>query len=392
MRRGALLPRLGALATVAASTAFGSPARAEAPDTERYALRAELGVEYDSNAHRTELVAGALNPPVVASAVERLVLGGTLSDAVADGQTVALSATLAGKLFDSAAAGDEDVAIAQSSAGWQAALGPRTTLALGGAYYEAFQRASTDLTDASERRDFQSLAPGAQLGWALGDRLDLTAGAGARWFVFKPDGDDDFFAPTASLELRWARPIEGGADWEAGAGAAFEHRSFGGPALTDTCPPPVPTGFACSGPETRVDEFLMSHFDVTRTGRVLLGASYALHVNRSNSYGETVVRHILGARFATALPAGLMLAARAELLLASYADRVIVGQLSAGSMFVSIEDENRSNARVDLSRDLDERLRLVARATFYANELANAAPISYRRLTLLLSLAYALER
>ena len=75
-----------------------------APDTERYTLRAEVGLEYDTNAHRTEIVAGANNPPLVASPLERLVLAGTLSDQVADGQLLTLAATAAGKIYDAPAA------------------------------------------------------------------------------------------------------------------------------------------------------------------------------------------------------------------------------------------------------------------------------------------------
>ena len=52
-----------------------------------------------------------------------------------------------------------------------------------------------------------------------------------------------------------------------------------------------------------------------------------------------------------------------------------IGEIAAGNSFSSvesIEDENRSSVRVDLSRELGERLRLIARYTFYANELGNA--------------------
>jgi hypothetical protein len=364
----------------------------EPPDSERYVLRAELGAEYDSNAHRTELVAGAINPPVVASPVERLVISGALSDLIANGQAIALSATAAAKLFDAAAARDENVAIAQSSAGWRAALGPRTTLTVAGAYYEAFQHAAATADDQSERRDFQSTGPTVQLGVLASEHLDVTAGAGYRWFVFKSDRDEDFHAPSASLDARWTREIGSGAEWEASAGAGYEHRRFGGPALVGTCPAPAPNGFACSGPDTRADEFWIGHLDATRVGRILLGAGYGMEVNRSNSYGQTVVREMVSARFATALPAGLTLAARGELLFAQYADRVVIGQLSAGSTFVSIEDENRSNVRIDLSRQIGSRARGALRYTFYANELGSGAPVSYRRQTLLVNLAFSAEK
>jgi hypothetical protein len=366
-----------------------------APDTLRYTLRAELGVEYDTNAHRTEIVAGGDNPPLVASALERLVLAGTLSDVVADGQMVTLAATAAGKIYDASAARDEDVAIAQSSLAWANALSPRATLTLAGAYYEAFQAQAQNFIDASEQRDFRSLAPTAQLGWIPAPGFDLSLSGGYRWFVFKPDRDDDFQAPTAAAELRWTRPATEEADWEASTGAAYEHRSFGGPALVTQCPPIVPQGLACSGPDQRRDQFLMTHLDLQRVGQVLIGAGYAFHYNLSNSYGETVMRHFFTARFAAPLPGGLTLAARGELLLAFYSQKVPIGAVAVGNSFSSvesIEDENRSSVRVDLSRDLTDRLRLVARYTFYANEITNGAQISYRRQTILLSVMGALEK
>jgi len=91
------------------------------------------------------------------------------------------------------------------------------------------------------------------------------------------------------------------------------------------------------------------------------------------------------------MPFGVMLAARGELLFARYRDQLPVGQLSPGSPFVSIEDENRSSVRVDVSRELGENLRILARYTFYLNEIT-AAPISYRRQTFLLSIGYTDEK
>jgi hypothetical protein len=373
-------------------------------DTERYSLRAELGLEYDTNAHRTEIVAGADNPPLVASPLERLVLAGTLSDVVGEGQTLSLGATAAGKIYDAPAAHDEDVAIAQSSIAWARTLGPRATLTLTGAYYEAFQAAAQNLVDASERRDFRSLGSGVQLGWIAVERLDLSINAGFRSFLFKPDRDDDFNAPTAAAELRWTRQTTD-ADWELSTGATFEHRTFGGPALTTDCPQEVQLAlgaaaqqgvFACAGPQTRHDDFLMSHLDLLRVGPVLLGAGYAFHYNRSNSFGETVFRHIATARFAAPLPGGFTLAARGELFLAFYSQPMIVGQqIAAGNTFSSVEsvdNENRSSVRVDLSHDLGDNLRLIARYTFYVNEIANGSPISYQRQTVLLSVTGALEK
>jgi hypothetical protein len=394
----------GILFALAASSVERGGARAEEndqhqdrqPDSARYTLRAELGAEYDSNAHRTELVIGAVNPDLVRSALARGVLSGTLGDVVAGGQDVAMSATVAGKLFAAPAARDEDVVVGESTLTWRAALGPRATLALSGAYYEAFQRPQTDPSAVSERRDFRSLTPALRAGYAPGAQWDLGVTAAYRWFVFKPDRDFDFQAPIAAVDLRWAREsADGSADWEVRSGAAFERRALAGPRLVNACTPPSAIGHDCLPSPTsdrRLDHFLTSHIEIARTGRMLLGAGYAFHLNRSNSFGESVQRHFVTARFGAALPFQLFVAALAEILFASYSEQVIVGGVStAGATFVNIEDENRSNLRVDLSRNLSERLQLIARYTYYTSPFGLAG-LSYSRHTALLSLAFTFER
>ena len=141
----------------------------------------------------------------------------------------------------------------RSLAAWQRTFGPSTSLTASGAYYEAFQRASTNLIEASERRDFRSLAPELRLQREMGDSFTLGISAGARWFVFKPDRDYDFYSPIAGADLRWVRLPDRGADWEATAGLGYEHRSFAGPALVD-CPTVATAGVGCSGPDLRADE------------------------------------------------------------------------------------------------------------------------------------------
>jgi hypothetical protein len=366
----------------------------DADDRERYTLRAELGSEYDSNAHRTETVAGVTNAPVVASPLARAVVSGTFYDVIAPGHEIALSASAAGKLFAAADARGEDVGIAESGLLWRAALGQRTTFALSGAYYEAFQRAAAapdagaSATQDSAHHDFRSLTPSARLGLRVAPGLDLGAGGGYRLFVFKPARDFDFHAPMASVDARWARESsDGGADWEATLRGAFERRTFAGSPLvgaSSACPVgPCPPSF---GAGTRVDTFVTGGFDLARTGAVLLGGGYAVHVNSSNSFGSTATRHFASARFAAALPLELYLAARSELLLAArYADP------AAGRAFLSIEDENRSHVRAELSRNLTPELQLIARYTFYFNPLGGSLA-AYTRHTALLSLAFALEK
>jgi hypothetical protein len=393
-----IVPLALALATLGAGRASRADEGSEeaAPSTEHYSLHAELGPELDTNAHRTETIngAGVANAPLVSSPLARAVLAAWLSDVVGNGHQVAMSATLAAKVFEKSEARDEDVGIAESTFLWRAPLGARHALTLTGAYYEAFQREGTPAASSFDRRDFRSLTPTLRFTSAVGAHAELGVSGGYRLFVFKPDRSFDFQAPTASLELRWARETDdGGADWESSFRATFERRAFeGAPFVVD---PTCPAGETCppiSGDGTRRDHFVTGALDVSRTGRVLVGGGYALHVNRSNSIGETVTRHFVTAHFASRLPGELYLALRAEILFARYGDQVVVAQsATAGRPFVSIEDENRNSVRVDLSRNLTDCLQLIARYTFYANELG-AGNGSYRRQTALLSLAFTLEK
>jgi hypothetical protein len=393
------LPLVLALAASAVGArARGADARDEneSPPNEHYTLRAELGPELDTNAHRTEIinVPGTVNPPVVSSPLARAVLTGQLSDVVGDGHQVAMSATLAAKIFEKPEARDEDVGIAESTLMWRAPLGARSALVLAGAYYEAFQREAPPPVYGDERRDFRSLTPTARFVTALSEHLDLGVGGGYRLFVFKPDQTFNFNAPTATLDLRWARETaDGSADWEAAFRANYERRAFDGfpyvepPTCKMPCPPVPGTG-------TRLDHFATAGLDISRTGaRLLVGVGYALHLNFSNSFGETVTRHFFDAHAAASLPLEFYVALHAEIVFAYYADQVPVApnMNMAGSMFSSIEDENRNSVRVDLSRNLTDRLQIIARYSYYANS-TTANDVTYRRQTALLSLAYTFEK
>jgi hypothetical protein len=396
---GRSAPPLVPLALAAVALALGTAHADEGDDAEtaneRWSLRAELGPEIDTNAHRAEVihVPGAINPPLVSSRLARAVLAGWLSDIVGNGHQVNMSATLAAKVFESSAARSEDVAIAESTLGWRAPLGPRLALGLAAAYYEAFQRNAPPPVYSDDRRDFRSVTPTVRLMGPTSEHSDLGVGAGYRVFVFKPDQTYDFQAPTASLDFRWSRETaDGAAEWEAAARAAYERRAFSGPPFVappgciQPCPP-------ISGSGTRLDHFLTGAFDVSRTNRrVLAGLGYALNLNRSNSFGETVTRHFLSAHLAAALPLELYVALRAEILFARYGDQVVIAETNmAGRPFASIEDENRNLFRVDLSRDVTDRLQLIARYTFYSNALG-PGDVTYRRQTALLSLVFTLEK
>jgi hypothetical protein len=373
-------------------TALPAPRPARAED-ERIALRAELGAEYDSNVHRTEKLSVPGSPAPVGSPLGRAVLGWSAADRVGTSQDVAFSILGAAKLFTQPAARSENVGVVETGGSWRIAAGRLVHLGLGAAYYEAIQQGThTEQQLSGDARDFRSLSPSGRLWWSIGDHGTLGFAGGYRWFVFKPNRDYDFGAPVLSAEYQMTRETaDGGADWELAMGAGVEQRRFAGPRLqrqAEMCDPNTCAVFADLAGTRHRDRFFSGHLSVSRTGRVLIGAGYAVQWNDSNSYAETLIRHVGTVRFTAPLPLGVYLAARTELVYVTYVDGVAPISGSSGQAYATIDDENRSQIRAELSRDLGAHLQLIARSSLYLNPLGQ---LHYRRQTATLSVAFNID-
>jgi hypothetical protein len=322
---------------------------------------------------------------VTPSPLGRFVASGDVLTAPAAGQVLSLGGSLGGKLFTSPAAHPENVLVAQASASWSLPLAEHTSLALASAYYDVWQAHERSAVGA---RDFRSIAPTVRADQRLGVSGLITAGAGYRWFAFKPDPDFDFGAPTAFVAYHhlWPGSPDGGADWELTSGASLELRRFSSRACTD---------LDCPGPATqpvRRDQFWVGHIEATRTGAFLLGGGGAVHGNASNSYGEPLLRGLVHARAVFLLPWAVSLSARAELVATKYEDAIPLARDAVmGTPLVSIEDESRSTARIELVRPIGGGLDAGLRYTFYTNELSSG-PVRYQRQTALVFLAWGSER
>jgi hypothetical protein len=401
LRRQALVGCLaGCLAVVAAAGQTASAAEA-APASEVTSssrdpppsLHAEVGTEYDTNVHRVEQVRGMATPPPVASGVGRLVLGLSSAGRLGQTQEVAFSVLGGVKGFLSPSARNENVLVVETAGTWRSALTERTPVSVGALYYDAIQAGTAaERALSGEARDFRSLSPVLRLGRLLGPGAQVELAGGYRWFVYKPDHAFDFQAPVLGLEYRLQREAEDGeTDWELTAGAGVELRTFSGARLVPLstgCPPAICAPGLDPLGVTHRDAFSGGHVELTRTGWLLVGLGYTLQWNRSNSYTESVFRHIGLVRAATALPGQLFLATRAELVYASYPDHVVLAAGPTGSAMTSIEDENRSLLRVELSRACTPSLRLVARYTLAIDAFGQSV-VEYRRQTVTLSLTFS---
>jgi hypothetical protein len=382
--------------------ALASPALAGGGDDEHVSARGELGVEYDDNVHRVEQIPTVDAVPV-ASPLTRAVVAWSASDRLSDHQDVAFSVRGGMKLFAASAARSENVGIVDTSGAWRIAPTPRTRIGLTATYYEAIQAGTyTERALSLDARDFRSLSPSLRLarsfeGWGTVGML-----AGYRTFVYKPLRSYDFQAPVLGLEHRLTRETaDGDADWDVISAVGVELRRFAGVRLVEqagACAPvttnqDLGNGQPCAifdpAGTRHVDQFFTGQVDVTRTGRVLVGAGYAIQWNRSNSDTESLVRHVGSVRFTTPLPLGLYLAARAELVYVTYPQRVPIAYGGpSGQVSASIEEETRSQVRAELSRDLTDHLQLVGRYSLYANALGQG---QYRRQTAMLSLVYTID-
>jgi len=363
------------MAAMAAGSVSAEPAR--------LTLRAEAGAEYDTNTERAEIVDGASVPARVASPLGRMVVQGGAAGFPGRRHELSLTGLAAAKLFMADAATSEDVLVVSGGGHYHLRAGERLSVGAAASYYDAFQRGRSDA------RDFRSAAAFARAMVQAGAGGALTVAAGWRRLTFKPDRDFDFDAPAGSIEYDHLLPgADGGAEWELSVGASAEQRRFAGRRMVLACALPACTPMPGAG--QRADLFALAHAGVTRVGALLAGARYALNLNRSNSYGEGLLRHMVQIRAAVELPGSVYLAARADVIYTTYFDRVVVAR-SAQMMFVSIEDESRNSLQLEATRDLGRHVQAIARYAVYGRAFGISL-VDYRRQTASLAVAFWLDR
>lgn len=355
--------------------------------------RVELGAEHDTNPARIEEVAGQPSERrAPASPAGRAVIAGDVAGRAGDRVSFALSASTAARAFTRSAARDESVAIVQGSGMLSLRLAEALSLSLATSYYDAFQKR------IPTARDFRSLAPSLRLDTTFGAARAFVGG-GHRWFTYKTERAYDFVAPTALVGVRVALTGAGEEDfdrpeWDLTVHASWEGRTFNsqrcsvvtGDPSSDPSSDPSQT-IECTGGDRR-DQFVATAVEVTRTTSWLGGIGVAGHVNASNSYGQTLQRLLVHARLGVLLPGDVSLSTRAELVLTRYEEGLSLGT-PTGRMFVSLEDESRSTARVELARSIGQSFEAAARWTFFTSAPASRE-VSYDRHLFLLTLAWLL--
>ncbi|HEY1585354.1 MAG TPA: hypothetical protein VGH63_06665 [Polyangia bacterium] len=371
----------------------------------RFGLTLSLGPEYDSNANRAEIVANSADAPDTPTG--SFLLRGTATGRLiwrADRSTLRVTVDAGGKVYFNPAVFDQDVFAINVDAEERVRLARFLHFAVVGDYYDSWQ-----LPVAPYRaRDFRSGAPLARL-YFVDPLGEVVLTGGYRGFQYKPDPYFDFQAAQATA-YAVARLVFGKNDeheLDIAATYHFERRWFNGvveyfqpdhePFVPDPmsghtaqCAYGLPIQSYClfAGTDERRDWFHEAGIELTYVGPVLVAVGYGIQLNLSNSFGQSLLRHIVTLKLAYRFPWNLYATLKAQLYASTYLDPVLLDQEINTQTFITIEDENRNNVIVDLERPIgDTGLAVNARYSVFTNELTSS-PVSFLRQVVYLGLTY----
>ncbi len=368
----------------------------------RLALKLDLGPEYDSNANRAETVQGVPNVDTpTGSALARTTTKLSLSWQSGI-SLLRVSGGLGAKVFFNPDVSDQDTLVGQLNLDEQLALSRSVDLGFSGDYYDAGQLDVTPPCAAfgcNRHRDFRTGSDSLRVSF-LDDPGDLTLSIGYRGFQYKPDESFDFNAVQANvLGAARMRLVRGETTHEIGLTATyhFERRWFSGDRdhfvnqdsqgkACDPLHPRVECVPAAAG-ESRLDYYHEMGVELSYLGPVLFTIGYGLQLNDSNSFGFTLLRHVLTARLAGRLPWQLYATVKAQLTFASYFDPQVLGE-TQNQTCACLEDENRSAVIVDLERPIGRTgVAIEARYSYFTNELAQSY-VDFSRHVVYLGVSY----
>jgi hypothetical protein len=363
----------------------------------RFGLSLSLGPEYDSNANRAEVVAGAESPDSPE--------GSFLLRTTANAQLVwksginllRLSAGIGGKVYFDPAVFDQDVLALQLSGEERVRIARFMHLAALGDYYDAWQLS----VPPYRHRDFRS---GSVLGRVyLSDALgEVALSGGYRAFEYKPDPYFDFQGGQATAYAVARAHFGANDDHELDVAATyhFERRYFNGvvqeflqnnetdPTLQCAYGHKILDRCLVAGTAQRDDWFHEAGLEVTYVGPLLVGVGYGIQINQSNSFGQSLLRQLVTLKLAYRLPWNLYATVKAQIYFTQYLDPVLLDRAVNTQQFITIEDENRNAVIVDLERPIaNTGLALDARYSVYTNELTSS-PVSFLRQVIYLGLTY----
>ena len=239
-----------------------------------------------------------------------------------------------------------------------------------------------DLKDRSEADSIQDYNRGGGaliLGLQLAERLRTRTRLGWRYFAFKPNPTASTHGPFGQVDLAWA-PLQA---WEVSGQYSLLQRRFDTPALALADDQIEDSAFVETAGFAREDVFHSVGAGLSWQGPMLLEVQYGLGVNRSNSYGQNLLRHVATLNLTVPLLPRLSAATRAQIQRTSYADPVL---LDANFL---VDEDNRNNLTLSLAYAFGLHWDLEARYSVYTQEFGSDS--EYARHTFFLGLGYAFD-
>lgn len=354
------------LAAVAATLTLAPPlAAADATWT----AGAEAGAEYDSNVHRVEVDPDGGGDAPVAVPLAR---AGARFEGRGDADRAGRWGLGGQALLRRVVADEccEDVIALSSDARWDRALpDPAARVGVRASYYDV-------LALEGGARAFALGGADALVAITGEDDARFAASIGARDFRYKPDERFDWRG--VALGARYVDTLLGGdadapATLDLALGYRLERRTYRGRAFTNGCAPGEPVEPMCFVPTAlaRGDLHHVADVELAYTGGVVAGAGYQLTVNDSSSFGQSLVRHRVTGSVTAEAPLGVFATGIAALQLDQYLDPLLLAQDIANQTFTSIDEENRNELSLRLSRPLGGGWTAEARWAFYADSLSD---------------------
>lgn len=325
-----------------------------------WSAQVRVGVEYDSNATRvaTDQAEGDMLMRYFGALDVR-----TASPGAGGG---VLSVRQGGKAFATARRADTLLTLVNAS--WQQPLGRRVGLG-----------ASLSLKDRTERtsqQDYTRLGATLDATWWLG-RWSGALSGGYGVFAYKPNRVASSRGGQASASALWQLS----APWRLTLGATWLARGFDVPRVSRA---DETTGvvFVQEG-ELREDTFYAASLGAQWRGPLVVELLYTLSVNRSNSYGQDLLRHTAQLVFTAPIAWDILASGRVELQRTSYNDPVLV------DANFEIDEDNRNAVVLSLARPFGEGWDVEAKYSLYTQEFGSGSP--YRRQTVFLSVGYVFD-
>lgn len=279
-----------------------------------------------------------------------------------------------GKLYFGEVGRLSDELVQHASLLWGVQLRKGALLRLDGGYYDAFLRQPAGCNrpglPCPPQRDFRTGQAGAAVELSA-QWLRALFKLGYFGLEFKPDGEYSYQGPVLGLSLRRVFNTGRGdatAEWSLGASYVGTLRAFGGGAQVPAPCSQASGSFECTteGDANRRDLNHVARVDLDYLASAAGGLFYSLEINRSNSFGESYLRHAIGLKFTAPLPFRLFLTAQVVLQLSSFGDALF--SRVATQSFADIDSENRSRLLLHIARDIGKHWSIALRYALYVNE------------------------